>query len=127
MTHVGSGFSRILRSAAHVGSGFSRIFRRRLLLACLLVLLALTALDALRPPERQWTTAIAIGSVHAYHRTISPVLAACGLRCRFTPTCSHYAETVLRKHGIVAGTWLAMRRVARCGPWTAAGTVDVPQ
>jgi hypothetical protein len=61
-----------------------------------------------------------------HQRTLAPVFDACGLKCRFTPSCSRYAEAVLRKHGIVAGSWLALRRIARCGPWTPAGTVDLP-
>ena len=69
---------------------------------------------------------MAVRAIHVYQRTLSPVLGACGLRCRFTPTCSHYAETVLRTHGIVVGTWRALGRIVRCGPWTPAGTVDPP-
>ncbi len=98
---------------------------RRPLVACALVaLLAGVALDASRAPERQITAAIAVATVHAYQRTISPLLERCGVGCRFTPTCSRYAEAVLRKHGIARGAWLAVKRVVRCGPWTAAGSID---
>ena len=101
---------------------------RRPFVACALVaLLAGVALDASRAPERQITTAIAVASVHAYQRTVSPLLERCGVGCRFTPTCSRYAEAVLRKHGIARGTWLTVKRVARCGPWTPAGTTDPPE
>jgi uncharacterized protein len=50
-----------------------------------------------------------------------------GIQCRFTPTCSHYADAVIMKHGAVVGSWHAVTRLARCGPWTAPGTVDEPQ
>ena len=99
--------------------------KRRLALL-VVVLVTIIGLDASRAPERQLTTAVAVGAIHLYQRTASPILDRCGLRCRFTPTCSHYAETVLRTHGIIGGTWRAARRIARCGPWTPAGTVDPP-
>ncbi len=112
---------------SEVGSGFSRICRRRVLVLLAFVLLAGVALDASRAPDRQWTTAVAIAAIHGYQRTLSPVFDRCGLRCRFTPTCSRYAETSLRKHGILGGSWRTLRRVIRCGPWTPMGTVDEPK
>ena len=66
------------------------------------------------------------GVVRLYQRTASPLMPALGVRCRFTPTCSHYAEAVLRTHGFPAGAWLTARRLARCGPWTKDGTADPP-
>jgi hypothetical protein len=69
---------------------------------------------------------IALAGIHGYRRAVSPAAARIGLRCRFTPTCSRYAEAVIVRDGIARGGWKALKRVARCGPWTAAGTVDVP-
>jgi putative membrane protein insertion efficiency factor len=48
-----------------------------------------------------------------------------GVRCRFTPSCSHYGEEAIRKYGFVHGGYLTAKRVFRCGPWTARGTVDL--
>jgi uncharacterized protein len=101
------------------------VFRPRATLVLSLLLLLLV-FDACRAPERQWTTAFAIGAIHGYQRALAPRFAAAGLKCRFTPTCSHYAEEVLRRHGIVVGGWRVLARIARCGPWTPAGTVDPP-
>jgi putative membrane protein insertion efficiency factor len=70
--------------------------------------------------------AIFIASIHGYQRTLSPVAARIGLRCRFTPTCSRYAETVIARDGAVRGGMKAIARIARCGPWTAPGTRDEP-
>jgi len=95
-----------------------------LALLLVLVLLGAVILDASRAPDRQVTAALAVRAIHAYQHTASPVLSRIGFACRFTPTCSHYAETSLRKHGIVAGGWRALKRVARCGPWTPLGTKD---
>jgi putative membrane protein insertion efficiency factor len=107
-----------------MAKGVQRRRRRWLLVAA--VIACSVVLDAARAPERQVSARLAIGGVHVYQRTMSPALARLGAECRFTPTCSHYAEAVLRKHGIVGGMWLAARRIARCGPWTTAGTKDPP-
>ena len=104
------------------------MFRRPPLLAILVLVAALgaCAIDATRPPPARWSTRAALGAVHLYQRTASPLMPALGVRCRFTPTCSHYAEAVLRIHGFPAGAWLTVRRLARCGPWTKDGTPDPP-
>ncbi|PWT83102.1 MAG: membrane protein insertion efficiency factor YidD [Blastocatellia bacterium] len=57
---------------------------------------------------------------------LSPVAATIGLRCRFVPTCSRYAEAVISRDGVAAGGWKAIKRIMRCGPWTSPGTVDEP-
>ena len=53
-------------------------------------------------------------------------MPAFGIQCRFTPTCSQYADAVIATDGAVAGSWRAVKRLARCGPGTAMGTVDEP-
>ena len=95
----------------------------RALAAAAIVILAVT-LDARRPPADQWLTAAAVGSIHAYQATLSPLYARAGVRCRFTLSCSHYGEDVIRKYGVARGGYLAAARVLRCGPWTPEGTVD---
>jgi uncharacterized protein len=99
--------------------------KKRALAAATVVLIAI-ALDLRQPPASQWSTAAAVGSIHLYQATLSPVYAKLGVQCRFTPTCSHYGEAVIRRFGVMRGGWLAAKRVLRCGPWTTAGTVDLP-
>ena len=84
------------------------------------------ALDLRRPPSDQWTTAAAVGAIHVYQATLSPVYGKLGVQCKFTVTCSHYGEAVVKKFGVVKGGWMATKRVFRCGPWTPAGSVDNP-
>lgn len=99
--------------------------KKRALAAAALLLIAV-ALDLRRPPSEQWSTAAAVGSIHLYQATLSPIYGRLGVRCRFTPTCSHYGEEVVRRFGVIKGGWLAAKRVLRCGPWTPVGTVDLP-
>jgi putative membrane protein insertion efficiency factor len=82
--------------------------------------------DVSRPPARQASARLAVAGIHLYQRTLSPAAARHGAICRFTPTCSRYAEAVIARDGIVRGGWLAAKRIARCGPWTPAGTKDLP-
>lgn len=82
--------------------------------------------DLTRPPAAQVTTRAALGAIRVYQSTLSPLYTRAGVICRFKPTCSHYGEAVVREFGVVRGGWLAFKRVLRCGPWTAAGTVDEP-
>jgi hypothetical protein len=46
--------------------------------------------------------------------------------CKFYPSCSHYAAEALRIHGARRGSWLALRRVSRCHPFTPGGVDLVP-
>ncbi len=61
--------------------------------------------------------------VKAYRLLLSPWL---GLNCRYQPTCSAYALEALEKHGAIRGTWLAIRRIARCHPGGGSGYDPVP-
>ncbi|MGH9219885.1 MAG: membrane protein insertion efficiency factor YidD [Vicinamibacterales bacterium] len=84
------------------------------------------ALDLRRPPSDQLATRAAVGAIHIYQATLSPWYERLGVRCRFTPTCSHYGEAVITRFGIGRGGAMAIKRIFRCGPWTPAGTVDLP-
>jgi putative membrane protein insertion efficiency factor len=46
--------------------------------------------------------------------------------CKFYPSCSHYAAEAVRIHGARRGSWLALRRVSRCHPFTPGGVDLVP-
>jgi uncharacterized protein len=99
---------------------------KRRLGAIAIILLIAVVLDLRRPPSAQWTTAAAVGSIHLYQATLSPLYGKIGARCRFTPTCSHYGEAVVKKFGAMRGGWMAAKRIFRCGPWTPMGTTDLP-
>jgi putative membrane protein insertion efficiency factor len=99
---------------------------RRLVLGFLLAGIALLAVDLARPPAAQVTTRAALATIDLYQATLSPRFERLGARCRFRPTCSHYGEAVIRRHGIIVGGAKAAWRILRCGPWTPAGTEDPP-
>ncbi|HCX14220.1 MAG TPA: membrane protein insertion efficiency factor YidD [Rhodospirillaceae bacterium] len=63
------------------------------------------------------------GTIRLYQITISPFL---GPRCRYMPTCSEYAIEAVDRHGPLPGSWLAIRRIARCHPWGGSGLDPVP-
>jgi putative membrane protein insertion efficiency factor len=67
--------------------------------------------------------AAALGLIRAYQLVISPLLPPA---CRFYPSCSNYAATAVREHGVVRGSWLALCRLARCHPWHPGGVDFVP-
>ena len=69
---------------------------------------------------------IALAGIHGYQEWLSPAAAAVGIRCRFTPTCSRYAEIVITRDGIVRGGVKALARSARCNPFTPFDTLDLP-
>jgi putative membrane protein insertion efficiency factor len=46
--------------------------------------------------------------------------------CRFTPSCSTYASDAIARHGVVRGSMLAIRRLARCHPLGSYGFDPVP-
>lgn len=64
-----------------------------------------------------------IALIRIYQYAISPIL---GPKCRYTPTCSHYALEALQKHGPVKGLWLAVKRISSCHPWGGHGHDPVP-
>lgn len=62
--------------------------------------------------------------LRAYQLLISPLSPP---SCRFYPSCSAYAVTALSRFGPLKGSWLAVRRLARCHPWNPGGVDHVPE
>lgn len=61
--------------------------------------------------------------IRFYQRVISPWTPP---SCRYYPSCSTYAYQAVSRHGVLRGSWLALRRLARCHPWAAGGVDHVP-
>lgn len=62
--------------------------------------------------------------IRFYQYAISPLL---GPRCRFQPTCSHYAIEAIKEWGVLKGGWLALKRIGKCHPWGPWGYDPVPK
>lgn len=67
----------------------------------------------------------------AYRYVFAPMLSffaqnsGCG--CRFTPSCSHYAEEAIKTHGFFMANWLIIKRLIRCNPFGGYGYDPVPE
>lgn len=64
-----------------------------------------------------------IALVKGYRLLLSPWL---GSGCRFEPSCSAYSLQALQEHGAARGSYLTLRRLARCQPWCDGGHDPVP-
>ena len=76
-----------------------------------------------RRPVEGLAVRAALAALRAYKLLLSPLFTGA---CRFHPSCSTYAADALRAHGLVAGAWLALRRLARCQPFGGSGYDPVP-
>jgi len=67
---------------------------------------------------------LAVFIIRLYQWCLSPLL---GVRCRFEPSCSHYAIEAIEAHGALKGSWLACKRLLRCHPFGRSGFDPVPR
>jgi hypothetical protein len=65
----------------------------------------------------------ALALLRGYKLLLSPLFTGA---CRFSPSCSDYMAGALREHGLASGTWLGLRRLARCHPFGGHGFDPVP-
>ena len=75
-------------------------------------------------PARGVFTRSVIAVIQGYRHMISPLRLP---TCRFMPTCSQYAVEALAEYGLLRGSWLAMVRLAKCGPWHRGGWDPIPE
>ncbi|WP_047416130.1 membrane protein insertion efficiency factor YidD [Cellulophaga sp. Hel_I_12] len=61
--------------------------------------------------------------VRFYQLVISPLTPA---SCRYSPTCSQYTLEALKKHGVLKGGFLGLKRIFSCHPWGGKGYDPVP-
>lgn len=65
--------------------------------------------------------ALLLAMIRFYRRAISPLTSS---KCRFTPTCSQYAQEAITKYGAGKGSWLALKRLLRCHPFYKGDPYD---
>ena len=72
---------------------------------------------------KQLLSALMLTLIAFYRTCISPLTPPA---CRYTPTCSQYAQEAIRKYGPFRGGWLALKRILRCHPFGGSGYDPVP-
>ncbi|HAU65814.1 MAG: hypothetical protein UT30_C0010G0034 [Candidatus Uhrbacteria bacterium GW2011_GWF2_39_13] len=46
--------------------------------------------------------------------------------CRFYPSCSEYGYLCVKRYGVVKGSFLTLRRIFRCNPFSFGGIDEPP-
>ncbi|MBI2103812.1 membrane protein insertion efficiency factor YidD [Candidatus Woesebacteria bacterium] len=60
--------------------------------------------------------------IELYRVSLSPILVNLfGHGCRYQPTCSEYAKEAVEKFGAVKGSFLAVKRLSKCHPFSVGG------
>jgi hypothetical protein len=60
---------------------------------------------------------LGIGLIHVYRI----VFAWAPSSCRYEPSCSRYTEQAIERYGLLKGSWMGAKRIARCNPFSAGG------
>ena len=47
--------------------------------------------------------------------------------CKYYPTCSEYAKEAITKYGAFKGTFLSIKRILKCNPFSKGGIDLVPE
>ena len=61
--------------------------------------------------------------IRLYQLVISPLM---GSNCRYSPTCSTYSIESFKKHGLLKGWKLSIKRILSCHPFGNSGYDPVP-
>jgi len=78
------------------------------------------------PPAEESTSVLIAWRI--YKSVLSPILHVFSpSQCIYLPTCSEYAYVALHRFGAFRGSWLTLRRVLRCNPFSKGGFDPVPE
>ena len=64
---------------------------------------------------------ILIFFIEKYQKHISSFLENKGVKCKFYPTCSEYTKQAIQKYGALKGSYLGLKRILRCNPFSKGG------
>ncbi|MBO0701528.1 MAG: membrane protein insertion efficiency factor YidD [Candidatus Dormibacteraeota bacterium] len=68
-------------------------------------------------------TRVVLVLIRGYQLTLSPLL---GNSCRYEPSCSRYTYEAVQRYGWAKGSWMGVKRIARCHPFARGGYDPVP-
>lgn len=59
--------------------------------------------------------------IEKYQKYISAWLKSKNINCKFYPTCSEYTKQAINKYGAIKGSWLGIKRILKCNPFSKGG------
>ena len=59
--------------------------------------------------------------IKIYKKFISQIFYIKGVRCKYYPTCSEYTKQAIEKYGSVKGSFLGIKRIIKCNPFSKGG------
>ncbi len=59
--------------------------------------------------------------INLYKKYVSPIFHYLGFDCKFYPTCSEYTRQAIEKYGVIKGTFLGIKRILKCNPFSKGG------
>jgi putative membrane protein insertion efficiency factor len=71
--------------------------------------------SAERDVQHSYPVKAALFALRFYKSYLSILFAG---SCRFHPTCSRYTYEAIERFGVARGTWLGVKRLARCQPFS---------
>ena len=98
---------------------------RKFRIAAIAIVAVIAIHDCAVPHGRGLAARGALFVIDEYREHVSPHLRG-RVTCRFRPTCSAYGREAIAKYGFAKGSAKTAWRIARCGPWTSQGTLDLP-
>lgn len=82
--------------------------------------------------KKKLSRQLILGAIRFYQRHLSldtgftKFLFLTDKACRFQPTCSEYTYQAINKYGILWGSWLGLKRILKCHPWSRGGYNPIP-
>lgn len=64
---------------------------------------------------------ISIFLIKLYKKSLSPIFSFLGINCKYYPTCSEYTIQAIEKYGFLRGTFIGLKRILRCNPFSKGG------
>ena len=69
---------------------------------------------------------ISIKLINFYKKHISLFVESKGIHCKYEPSCSEYTKQAIERYGALKGSFLGIKRMVRCNPFSKGGYDPVP-